>query len=284
MERALRTVSVEQGYDPRAFTLLPFGGAGPLHACDLAEALGIRRILCPAIPGVLSAYGMLAADLSAEHATAVLCPLAALLADPSPLFAAAGELAVRTAAALGNGAAEAAGSDLRTGLALDLRYMGQSYELTVPLEMSPGILAGMAQELPPELPPELSIAMSAVLQAAAAAFHTLHAQRYGYAMAGEPLEAVTLRLHMARPGAQIHLPLRPPGGLDPDAARLPDRAVWFAAGEPLRTPCYRRDRLLPQNRIAGPALVLQYDSTLLLGPGWRAVVDPAGNLICEKNA
>jgi N-methylhydantoinase A len=125
--------------------------------------------------------------------------------------------------------------------------------------------------------------MPAVLRAAAAAFHTAHAQRYGYAMPGEPLEAVTLRLHMARPGAQIRLPLRAPGGPDPAAARLPDRDVWFAAGEPVQTPCYRRDRLLPQNRISGPALVLQYDSTLLLGPGWRAEVDPAGNLVCEKS-
>jgi N-methylhydantoinase A len=279
MERALRTVSVEQGYDPRAFTLLPFGGAGPLHACDLAEALGIRRILCPAIPGVLSAFGMLAADLSAEHATAVLCSLEALLADPSPLLAAAGELAGRTAAALGNGAAGTAGNDVRTRMALDLRYRGQSYELTVPLEMPTGISAEMSPEMLPELLPE----MRAVLRAAAAAFHTAHAQRYGYAMPGEPLEAVTLRLHMARPGAQIRLPLRAPGGPDPAAARLPDRDVWFAAGEPVQTPCYRRDRLLPQNRISGPALVLQYDSTLLLGPGWRAEVDPAGNLVCEKS-
>lgn len=277
MERALRAVSVEQGYDPRSFTLLPFGGAGPLHACDLAEALGIRRILCPAMPGVLSAYGMLAAELSAEHATSVLSPVDALLADPSPLLTAAGELAARNREAL----SLPADGEGRSAAALDLRYRGQSYELTVPLALPP------TQPRPGGNPSEHSGEHSrgscrASLLAAGEAFHAAHAQRYGYAMRGEPLEAVTLRLRTSLEGAQIHLPEYPPGGADPAAARLGNRPVWFDAGGPVPAPCYRRDLLAPQNRIAGPALILQYDSTLLLTGGWRAVVDSFGNLLCEK--
>ncbi len=256
MERALRAVSVEQGYDPRQFTLLPFGGAGPLHACDLAAALGIRRILCPAMPGVLSAYGMLVADMSAEYATSVLSPVAQLLADPATLYAAAAQLETRTQAtlALETGAAH-------TTAALDLRYRGQSYELTVPLALPPS---------------------AANLEAAVEAFHHAHAQRYGYAMPAEAVEAVTLRIRSSIRGSQVSPPRRPFSGADAAPARLEDRAVWFDSGGPLATACYQRERLEPGNRIVGPALVLQYDSTVLLAPGWTACVDAFGNLLCEE--
>src|SRR5690606_36578847 len=85
MERALRRVSVERGHDPRLFTLLPFGGAGPLHACDLAAALGVTRILCPPIPGALSAYGMLMADVTSETSAALLATAGDLVRDQSAL-------------------------------------------------------------------------------------------------------------------------------------------------------------------------------------------------------
>jgi N-methylhydantoinase A len=308
MERALRAVSVEQGYDPRAFVLLPFGGAGPLHACDLADALGMRRILFPAIPGVLSAFGMLAAEQSTEFATSVLASVDELLADGAALVAAAADLAARTRRTLGiaegrdraemPGLADAAVTSAMTTAvpnavttaALDLRYRGQSYELTVPLA--------------------LPIAAEGV-RAAAAAFHHAHAQRYGYAMPAESVETVTLRVRTALPGAQVRLPQNHPqshpqrhapapetlphsphhssqvpqgaaaaGG----PARLADRMVWFAATGPVPAPCYQREGLQAGDRINGPALLLQYDSTLLLTPGWDAAVDPYGNLVCEKRA
>ncbi len=257
MERALRAVSVEQGYDPRQFTLLPFGGAGPLHACDLAGALGIRRILCPALPGVLSAYGMLVADMSAEYATSVLSLAADLIAEPSALSAAVAQLEARTRATLALDASAAA----HTAAALDMRYRGQSYELTVPLALP------------------LS---AANLASAVDTFHHAHAQRYGYAMPAEAVEAVTLRIRSSIAGSQVSLPRRPLAGADAAAARLGDRAVWFDMVGPIATACYQREQLLPGNRIAGPALVLQYDSTVLLAPGWSASVDAFGNLLCEK--
>ncbi len=287
MERALRTVSVEQGYDPRDFTLLPFGGAGPLHACDLADSLGIRSILFPAIPGVLSAYGMLVADQSADAAQSVLSPLAAFIADPTPLAAAAATLADKARRTLG---LDGDHGDSRRGMrfggtesvvrtelsppnlmplqegtrlegSLDLRYRGQSYELTVPLALP---------------------VTAAAVQAAAAAFHAAHTERYGYGMPAEPVEAVTLRVRAAVPGPQLAPAPRPLAGPDAAAARLADRPIWFDAAGPLAAARYDRDRLSPGNRIDGPALVLQYDSTLLLAPGWTAQVDPFGNLVAER--
>jgi N-methylhydantoinase A len=149
----------------------------------------------------------------------------------------------------------------RTTAALDLRYRGQSYELTVPIDLP---------------------VTADHLQAAVAAFHHSHAQRYGYAMPAEAVETVTLRIRSSVPGSQVTLPQRASGGPDASSARLADRPVWFDGGGPVVTACYRRDRLEPDNRIVGPALVLQYDSTLLLAPGWSAVVDSFGNLLCWK--
>jgi N-methylhydantoinase A len=219
--------------------------------------LDIRRILCPVIPGVLSAYGMLVADMSAEHATSVLCPAEDLIADPMRLAGAVADLELLTRKAL----ALEAGAASQTSAALDLRYRGQSYELTVPLDLP---------------------LTSSNMQAAVEAFHHAHARRYGYAMAAEAVETVTLRIRSAVRGSQINLPRRPMRSADAAAARLGDRPVWFDAGGPIATACYQRDQLDPGNRIAGPALVLQYDSTLLLAPGWIANVDPFGNLLCEK--
>jgi N-methylhydantoinase A len=253
MEQALRKVSVEQGYDPRAFTLLPFGGAGPLHACDLADALGIRRILCPPMPGVLSAYGMLVADVVSDTSQAVLSTVSLLIRDWRPLQATCTELAARAKVALGAERVD----DARLTAALDLRYQGQSYELTVPLTL-PVDPAG--------------------LRAAVDAFHQTHEQRYGYAMTEETMEAVTVRVRASAPGAELRLPAQPLATADPSPARLADRSVWFGSRRPRRTAGFQRDRLAPGNQLSGPAIVLQYDSTVLVAPGWQAWVDPIGNL------
>jgi N-methylhydantoinase A len=129
MERALRRVSVERGYDPKEFVLVPFGGAGALHACGLAEALDIQRILLPPAPGVLSALGLLMADVVHENAQAVLRDAGMLAADPAPLQGACTRLAAANRAVL----AEEGIADPRLAASLDMRYRGQSYELNVPL-------------------------------------------------------------------------------------------------------------------------------------------------------
>jgi N-methylhydantoinase A len=257
MEQALRKVSVERGFDPRDFVLFPFGGAGPLHACDLADALAMRRILCPPIPGVLSAYGMLVADVVVDLAQTVLAPAAQLVDAPAPLVEASTRLAAQAHESVMRDGATAPAVTAQ----LDLRYRGQSYELTVPLPLP---------------------VTSAALTTAVGAFHAAHAQRYGYAMPDEPVEVVTLRVRATAPGARLSLPEQPLAGPDPTPARLADRPVWFTAAQSQMTACYRRDLLAPGNRFAGPAIVLQYDATVVVAPGWTAAVDRFGNLWLTK--
>jgi len=254
MERALRRVSVERGYDPRDFILLPFGGAGPLHACDLAESLGITRILCPPSPGVLSAYGMLMADVTSETSQALLADVETLAHNVTPLTQAVDAMRGRVMSTL---RIEQPDAVTLTG-AVDMRYKGQSYELTVPLP--------------------LPISVTSVTTAAEA-FHAAHAQRYGYAMPQERVEAVTVRLRAVQPSAKPTPPIAP---LAPShhaaAAMIRTKPVWFNADGPTDTVVYRRDALLPGAHLAGPAVVLQYDTTTVLAPGWSAFVDQLNTL------
>ncbi len=263
MERALRAVSVERGYDPADFVLVPFGGAGPLHACDLSDALGVEQILVPPAPGVLSAYGMLVADVAADASQSILSDAAALVEQPRPLRNAFATLREQTTRLLHDEGL----ADPTVTASLDLRYRGQSYELSVPLSTNGS---------------ELNAASVAD---AIAGFHDAHDQRYGYAAPHEAVEAVTLRVRAQTPGARPLLPRQPLGDGDPSAARLDDATVWFSAddgeAQSLASACYARERLRPGNRFNGPALVLQYDTTLVVAPGWSALVDGMGNLRLE---
>lgn len=253
MERALRRVSVERGYDPRHFMLLPFGGAGPLHACDLAAALGIRHILAPPFPGVLSAYGMLVADIVSDASQSILQDAEVLLADLAPLQRALQGQEERVRNVLAHEGLDAP----LVNAALDLRYRGQSYELTVPLD----------------LPLD-----EAALRRAVDGFHQTHEQRYGYAMSAERVQVVTLRVRGSGPGAKPELPREPLGSPDASAARLGAQPVWFDPAGPTPTPGYDRTRLRPGHRFEGPAVVFQFDATTVVLPGWEARVDEAGNL------
>jgi N-methylhydantoinase A len=257
MEQALRRVSVERGYDPRRFTLLPFGGAGPLHACELADALGVRQILVPPFPGVLSAYGMLVADVVYDAAQTILEPASALIEDAEGLATLYAKLARQVQSVL----AQEGFAEPQLEAALDLRYRGQSYELTVPLDLPiTGERVAMAVE----------------------AFHKAHAQRYGYAMPSEPVTVVTLRVAGRGSGAHPQLPRQPFGGENPAAAQVGVRAIWFSTAGATRAPMYDRARLQAGNRLAGPALVLQYDATVVVMPGWMGRVDAFGNLWLER--
>lgn len=257
MERALRRVSVERGHDPRSFALIPFGGAGPLHACELAGALGVRRILVPPTPGVLSALGLLMADVVHESAQAILREAGALGDDIDFLAAHFKQLAEESRAVLaGEGVTEP-----RLEGSLDMRYRGQSYELTVPLA-TPVSAEGLA--------------------AAVADFHARHEQRYGYAMADATVEVVTLRLRASGPGAQPDFQRQPLGPADASAAFVGETPVWFRADSPTGTAAYDRTRLLPGNRFTGPAIVYQFDTTTVIPPGWDARVDGWANLWVER--
>jgi len=263
MERALRRVSVERGHDPRDFVLVPFGGAGPLHACDLADALGIRRILVPLHPGALSALGMAVADAIHDESRSLLSSLADLMADPDPLKMMIDEMVERARSVLVVGRSQEDASSMRIHAALDLRYRGQSYELTVPLELP------MAET---------------ALQNAAVSFHVAHEGRYGYALQGEEVEAVTLRVRGSVPGMGAEMVSSMSIGETPSDASNKHRqsttskSVWLDSSGPSRIPCYERTELQQGDRFDGPALVVQLDTTTLVMPGWRVDVDEFGDM------
>ncbi|WP_374687760.1 hydantoinase/oxoprolinase family protein, partial [Promineifilum sp.] len=268
MERAIRRISVERGHDPRRFTLVAFGGGGPLHACELAAALRIPRVLVPETPGVLSALGMLVAAPARDYSRTVMRPAAeatgewlagafAPLVERARADMAAETRAAETRAAEGH---DPAALELRH--ALDARYVGQSHELSVPY--APG--EGAAE--------------------VAAAFHAAHAARYGYARPEAAVEIVTLRLTAVAPAAPPSWLERPSGGPDPAAALLGEKPVWFAdeiAGESgagfQLARLYDRARLRPGHVIEGPAVIFQYDTTTLIPPAWTAIVDRRANLL-----
>ena len=196
MERALRRVSVERGHDPRNYMLMPFGGAGPLHAGALADALGIRHIVVPPAPGVLSALGLCMADVVHDASHAVLRPANALIDDPSPLADEAASLAATVRSPLTTDDAPAPTLTAE----VDARYAGQSYELTVPVPLP---------------------VTSAHVADAVDRFHDAHRRRYGHALPDAEVEIVTLRLRGTQPGAPLHLPRETPPTLQstPHASR-----------------------------------------------------------------
>lgn len=240
MERALRVISVERGHDPRDFTLVPFGGAGPLQAAELADALGLPRVLVPARPGVLSALGSLVAPWMREFAATVLRPLDA-----------AGDLDARYAE-MEEEARRQMGSRLSFERLADLRYRGQGHELTVP--RGPRGLA--------------------------AAFHAAHKRRFGYRREDFPVDLVALRV---RASSRRPRPRFEPSEVGPEApAPVAGTAPMWCGGSWLEARHHDRSGLRPGHVLEGPALVLQYDCTTVLPPGWSARVDRWGNLVMER--
>lgn len=263
MERAIRTISVERGHDPRRFTLVAFGGAGPLHACELATALGIPRVLLPPGPGVLSALGMVLADVVKDYSRTVMLPARAL--EPGSLPRLFAPLLERARADLGAEGLVEESIELRP--ALDMRYTGQSFELTVDAACEAEDVEGLVR-----------------------AFHEAHRRRFAYASEGEAVEIVNLRVQAVGHTAKPRLAPREPGSPDPRAAHAGYRPVYFAAGgssraaRPMFAALYERERLAPGNIVVGPAIIWQLDTTTVIPPGWAATVDAWGNLVAEPEA
>ncbi|CAH2603621.1 putative D-/L-hydantoinase subunit A [Rhodovastum atsumiense] len=261
MARAIRVISIQRGHDPRDYTLMAFGGAGPLHAARLARELEMKRVLVPRNPGILCAMGLLLTDLRADFAATRLLPASAeVVPDVAEAFAA---LEARAAAWFEH--EEIAPEARRLTRTADMRYAGQNYELAVPLPDGP-----------------VSADTIAALQAG---FAEAHRQRYGFVAEGEPVQLVTLRLEATGlvPKAELHA--YPDAGPDASGAITGKRQVWFPeAGNFVATPIYSRDDLRPGNRFAGPAIVEQMDTTTVVPPGMTARVDAYLNLILEVPA
>ncbi|HTQ87778.1 MAG TPA: hydantoinase/oxoprolinase family protein [Candidatus Solibacter sp.] len=251
MEKAIRVISIERGHDPRDYTLVAFGGAGGLHACELAAALRLPRVLVPLLPGGLSALGILRADVVREYVRTV--QLAGL-----PELETRKRLAAAFAALERGGARELAREGfrgrarIRVERFLDCRYAGQGYELTIP---AAGGFPG--------------------------AFHRMHQQRYGHSDASRMVEVVNVRARMAglTPKPGLERALR--GGTSPARAMVARRRM-FVAGRWRLAPFYERAKLRAGNLLQGPAVVSEYGATTFIPDGWGGRVDSFGNLVLEK--
>jgi len=250
MEKAIRVISVERGHDPRDYTLIVFGGAGGLHACDLAAALEMHGALIPAFPGGLSALGILQADVVKELSQTVLLPADELVKESQRFRSIVKRLEEQALRILD---AEGFSADkMRFRHSLDMRYLGQAYELNIPI--------------------------GSVGRDVIAAFHRAHEMRYGYHHKNKQVEIVNIRCRATgitdKPPSQK---LAPRSRTEP---LLPEQTVELTFSERGRkTTLYRRDNLRAGDIFSGPAIVTEYSATTLVPPDWRARVDSYGQLL-----
>lgn len=254
MIRGIRRVSVEQGYDPREFALVAFGGAGPLHAVELAQALNMVRILIPPHPGIASAFGMLSADVRHDYVQTYITD--SEKADVDALQDIYLSLEQEGYTQLRKEGFN--DSSILLERHADMRYSRQAYELHVPME------AG-----------DLSFES---LDKAVEAFHREHEKTYGHARMEEPVEFVNLRVVAwgKLPDASLEQAGESYVSTTEPAA---NRKVVFNDGIPVDTPVYQREALAKGGLINGPAVLEQLDSTILVFPGFEAVADQYGNLL-----
>lgn len=260
MVNALRLVSVQRGYDPRDFVLIAFGGAGPVHANRVMAEAQIRTSVIPASPGTASAMGLLVSDLRHEYSTTLIQRVDQ--ADTTMV-----ETTFRNLEREGQRALDREGvhpRDVTLARQADMRYVGQGYELTIPLPsttLDPGALVDLR-----------------------ARFNEEHARAYGYSAMSEPVEFVNLRLTATGAIAKPVLRTKTTGGAGADAAQKSVRPVYFhECGGYAECPVYERERLPAGSVVGGPAIVEEFDSTTVIHPGFRARVDRFGILHLGAN-
>lgn len=255
MEKAIRVVSIERGFDPREFTLVAFGGAGGLHACELAEALGIPRVIVAALPGALSAFGILVSDIVKDYSQTVLWRTL----HKMPFSRLDQEFARLRRNAEKDFQAESWHGKIQPRLSVDVRFRGQGYELNLPYT-----------------------------RRLVEAFHHEHRRRYGYSYANHEIELVTLRLRASmrcsqskptglrgRPAVAERRKQSPPG-----SARA-SRISVILDGKRTSAAIYDREGLIAGKKLSGPAIVAEYSATTLIPEGKRFWTDQAGNLLIE---
>jgi N-methylhydantoinase A len=256
MADQIRLMTIKRGYDPRQFSLVVLGGAGPVHGAALAAEMGMAEVLVPEAPGVLAAFGLLAAAIEHHHARTLQART-----DVADLGAINHCLAELDAAGRGRMREEGVpAADVRVAYAADMRYVGQAYELEVAIAA-----------------PVTAAAVPAIV----IAFHAVHERVYGYARTQQPVEFVNFRA--------VHTYPLPPPAITPAArardtlseARLGERRAYF--GEFVPTTIYERARLPLGARLAGPAIVEQTDTTTVIPPGVTALVDEVGTLRLRRD-
>jgi N-methylhydantoinase A len=253
--RAIRAISVERGHDPRDFALMPFGGAGPLHAEACARALGIRQILVPLLPGILCAEGLLVAGRSESLVRSQRIALDATAGERIAVMV--DELHAEAEAWFA--AEEIPVTERSVLLVADMRYASQNYELQIPVGLNSATDIGALKD----------------------AFFEAHARAYGFHNPDDPVEVMALR--MTPQGARPDIG-QPPQSAHASRAPAPTsyRPVWFSGNRPLETPVYDRAELAAGAELTGPAVIDQFDSTLLLFPEDIARVDDALNILITR--
>ena len=261
MERALRLVSVERGHDPREFTMVSFGGAGGLHAADLARSLGIRKVVIPQNPGAFSALGVLLSDMIRDVSLSVLAPV-----PPAPDGAKSSgfrqlllelDRRFQQLERAGRGTLSREGRDSQAARAerrLDVRYAGQGYELTVP----------MSARFPED-------------------FHEAHLKAHGHSQPGHALEIVSLRVRLIIRTPKPRARAQHPAKSDSTSAVIARKLVWFG-GQSIRSQVYGRRLLRAGMRIRGPAIVTEYSSTTVIPADYECRVDPFLNMVLVRHA
>ena len=256
MAKILRIVSVERGHDPRDFTLMCFGGAGPMHGCALAEELGISEIIVPPSPGLFSAHGLLVADFRNNLARAIMKLTEKVEANKvEAIFQKLESQGIKLLEKQ-----HVPKENMHSIRQMDLRYLGQSYELTIPTSQpfTQGILHKTVER-----------------------FHRKHEAVYGYAVKDEPVELVNVKLIAVGIIEKPRLRKKPLHGEKPrKQAVIAKRKVFFEQDSGyVETLVYGRERLKAGNVIVGPAVVEQYDATTVVHPDWTASIDKFENIV-----
>jgi N-methylhydantoinase A len=250
IERAIRLISIERGHDPRDYTIIAFGGAGGLHACDLAAALEMRGVLLPVFPGALSALGILRADVVRDFSRTVLLPVRMVKEAKAlalPAMRAIGKDADRFLSEEGF-----SNPNRRLEFSLDVRYVGQAYDLSV---STTGDFV--------------------------AAFHRAHERAYGHADATRPIEIVNVRCRAT--GISPRISVSKIESPRPGFARAPSgRVKCHFRGRAISTALYERPSLKAGQQFSGPAIISEYSATSLVPPSWQARVDAYGQILLTR--
>lgn len=249
MEKAIRVVSIEQGYDPREFSLLAFGGAGALHACELAAALSMPRVIVPPAPGALSAYGILVSDVVKDFSRTA--PMLLSVGEFQSSAKEIGEIFNELKrAALREYSHEEWKGPPRLEYSIDMRYQGQGYELQIPWKKSASLLED---------------------------FHQAHQRRFGYHHPAKKIEAVTLRLRATVAQSSPTL-MRSETGKQ---RKKEGRASVMFAGKAFKARVLTREHLKTGFTSSGPLIVAEYTATTVVPPGWKMSIHRSGALVLE---
>lgn len=248
MEKAIRVISLERGYDPREFTLFAFGGSGAMHAIFLAELLNIHRVMIPRNPGILSAIGMLLADVIKDYSRTIMRNQSTISFNELIRFF--DQMAKQGARELLDEGLKK--NDVILEKYLDMRYAGQSYEIMVPF--SPEYIEG---------------------------FHQLHEKKYGYLNRDASLEIVNIRVRARGKPEKPVLAKIKNGSWQPVSNAVKGLTAVIFENKTIKTPVYKRNLLLNGNQIKGPAIVVEYSATTVIPPGIIATIDEYGNMLCS---